>query len=119
MCEQNIFIPPPLLFLHLLLVCLPQQSAACVVLQYILHTQRDLISLHIKAPTQFTQESHMAIDTNTRRALELTRSVVVLVAMECELCVSVCSIVLYRVTLRVLLFLAVWIRLSLLQEEGF
>ena len=53
-------------------VTISQQSAAGVILHYVVHTQRDLTSLHISTPSHFTQEAHLMIDANTRRALELT-----------------------------------------------
>ena len=47
-------------------------SAATGLLQFVSYTQRDVAPL-INSPSQFSKQTHMAIDPNTRQALELTK----------------------------------------------
>lgn len=49
-----------------------EMSAGEALLKYISYTQRDVTPL-LNKPMRFTQETHMAIDFNTRRSLELTK----------------------------------------------
>ena len=47
-------------------------SAAAGLLKFVSYTQKDVSPL-INAPTKFSQQTHMAIDPNTRQSLELTK----------------------------------------------
>ena len=49
-----------------------EMSAGEALLKYVSYTQRDVTPL-LDKPMRFTQETHMAIDFNTRRSLELTK----------------------------------------------
>ena len=47
-----------------------QLSAAFALLQFVMFTQRSEVP-HLSPPSEFSHHQHMAIDPNTRRALEL------------------------------------------------
>jgi DNA mismatch repair protein MutS len=49
-----------------------EMSAGDALLKYVNYTQRNVTPL-LNKPMRFTQETHMAIDFNTRRSLELTK----------------------------------------------
>jgi DNA mismatch repair ATPase MutS len=49
-------------------------SAASALLHFVMHTQRSVIPF-LSPPSRFSHHQHMAIDANTRRALEIVRSV--------------------------------------------
>ena len=49
-----------------------ETSAVNGLLKFVSHTQRTTAPL-VGKPSQFSQQTHMAIDSNTRRCLELTR----------------------------------------------
>ncbi|XP_065834840.1 DNA mismatch repair protein MutS-like isoform X2 [Oscarella lobularis] len=50
-----------------------EAKAASALIQYVEYTQKSRAPI-LNAPSQFSSQEHMAIDPNTRRALELTRS---------------------------------------------
>ena len=47
-------------------------AAGSALLKFVSYTQRDVAPL-LNQPSKFSQQTHMAIDSNTRRALELTK----------------------------------------------
>lgn len=49
-----------------------QLSAAYGLLHFVMHTQRSILP-YMATPSQYSRHHHMAIDANTRRALELVR----------------------------------------------
>ena len=55
-----------------LLVPLLQVSAAHALLRFIMHTQRGVVP-YLSSPAPFSHGRHMAINSDTRRALELVR----------------------------------------------
>ena len=50
----------------------PQLSAAFGLLRFVMHTQRSVVP-YLTTPSHYSHKHHMAIDANTRRALELVR----------------------------------------------
>ena len=49
-----------------------ESSAAAGLLKFVSYTQRETAPL-VSAPSKFSHQTHMAIDSNTRRSLELTK----------------------------------------------
>lgn len=52
-----------------------EMAAGYSLLKFVSYTQRDIAPL-LNQPSKFSLQTHMAIDSNTRRALELTKSLV-------------------------------------------
>lgn len=49
-----------------------EMEAGAALLKFVSYTQRDVAPL-VSQPSKFSHQTHMAIDSNTRRALELTK----------------------------------------------
>lgn len=49
-----------------------EMAAGAALLKFVSYTQRDVAPL-VSQPSKFSHQTHMAIDSNTRRALELTK----------------------------------------------
>lgn len=49
-----------------------EMAAGAALLKFVSYTQRDVAPL-VGHPSKFSHQTHMAIDSNTRRALEITR----------------------------------------------